>query len=120
MFDMAVFQYAQEHDGVRATRQISFSTQGRVRRDLLDPNKVLLWVAGSCILAISLLIGIPALAMMIANGDKDDDDSSQLADRNNEAGKGGKSGEGENKKKNKDRPKKGKRNQQKKKKTRED
>ncbi len=42
VFDMAVYQYAKTKDQVRPSRQISFSTVGRVRRDLLDPQKVLL------------------------------------------------------------------------------
>jgi len=42
VFDMAVYQHASEKNQVRPTRQISFSTLGRVRRDLLDPEKVLL------------------------------------------------------------------------------
>ena len=42
VFDMAVFQFAQELGRARFTRQISFSTNGRVRRDIMDANKVLL------------------------------------------------------------------------------
>ena len=42
VFDMAVFQYANQHGRARFTRQIAFSTNLRVRRDLADPNKVLL------------------------------------------------------------------------------
>ena len=42
VFDMAVYQYAAKLDRVRQTRQIAFSTLDRVRRDVADPNKVLL------------------------------------------------------------------------------
>jgi hypothetical protein len=42
VFDMAVFKFAEQAGRARFTRQISFSTNDRVRRDLLDPNKVLL------------------------------------------------------------------------------
>ena len=42
VFDVAVYQHAQASDQVKASKQISFSTLGRVRRDLLDPDKVLL------------------------------------------------------------------------------
>ncbi len=42
VFDMAVFQYAEAKHRIRPTRQIAFSTLERVRRDVLDPAKVLL------------------------------------------------------------------------------
>ena len=42
VFDMAVFQFADKLGRTRFTRQISFSTNLRVRRDIMDPNKVLL------------------------------------------------------------------------------
>ena len=42
VFDMAVFQYAQAKSRAMSTKQIAFSTNGRVRRDLMDPDKVLL------------------------------------------------------------------------------
>jgi hypothetical protein len=42
VFDMAVFDFAQQLGRIRATRQIAFSTLSRVRRDLQDPSKVLL------------------------------------------------------------------------------
>lgn len=42
IFDMAVYQYAAKLGRTRRTRQIAFSTTQRVRRDLSDPNKVLL------------------------------------------------------------------------------
>lgn len=42
VFDMAVYEYAVRHQGVRPTRQIAFSTMERIRRDLQDPDKVLL------------------------------------------------------------------------------
>ena len=42
VFDMAVFQFAEKAGRARYTRQISFSTNQRVRRDVMDPNKVLL------------------------------------------------------------------------------
>lgn len=42
VFDMAVFQYAQAKSRAMSTKQISFSTHRRVRRDLMDPDKVLL------------------------------------------------------------------------------
>jgi hypothetical protein len=42
VFDMAVYQYAKQLDRARFTQQISFSTLGRVRRDVADSNKVLL------------------------------------------------------------------------------
>ena len=42
VFDMAVYQFAQKLDRARFTKQISFSTHARVRRDITDPNKVLL------------------------------------------------------------------------------
>jgi len=42
VFDMAVFQFAEKAGRARYTRQISFSTNQRVRRDVVDPNKVLL------------------------------------------------------------------------------
>jgi len=42
VFDMAVYQYAAAQNGVRPTTQIAFSTLGRVRRDVMNPEKVLL------------------------------------------------------------------------------
>ena len=42
VFDMAVFQYAEKLDRARFTKQISFSTHSRVRRDIADQDKVLL------------------------------------------------------------------------------
>ncbi len=42
VFDMAVYQFGKSVGGVKATRQISFSTNSRVRRDLLDQNKCIL------------------------------------------------------------------------------
>ena len=42
VFDMAVFQYAQSLGRAASTKLISFSTNSRVRRDLLDDQKVLL------------------------------------------------------------------------------
>lgn len=42
VFDMAVFEYARKLGRARFTKQISFSTVARVRRDLLDDSKVLL------------------------------------------------------------------------------
>ncbi len=42
VFDMAVYQYAQKLGRARFTRQISFSTLDRVRRDVADQDKVLL------------------------------------------------------------------------------
>ena len=42
VFDMAVFQFAEKVGRARYTRQMSFSTNQRVRRDVMDPNKVLL------------------------------------------------------------------------------
>jgi hypothetical protein len=42
VFDMAVFEYARKLGRAKFTRQIAFSTVSRVRRDLLDDNKVLL------------------------------------------------------------------------------
>ncbi|MEL7496634.1 MAG: hypothetical protein AAFN77_03435 [Planctomycetota bacterium] len=42
VFDMAVFQFAEKLGRARFTKQIAFSTNARVRRDLLDENKVLL------------------------------------------------------------------------------
>jgi hypothetical protein len=42
VFDMAVYQYGKEIGGVKKTRQIAFSTNDRVRRDLLDPEKCVL------------------------------------------------------------------------------
>ena len=42
VFDMAVFQFAEKAGRARFTRQISFSTNQRVRRDVMDSNKVLL------------------------------------------------------------------------------
>ncbi len=42
VFDMAVFQYAQSKGRAVPTNLISFSTNGRVRRDLQDQQRVLL------------------------------------------------------------------------------
>ena len=42
VFDMAVYHYAEKLGRARFTQQISFSTLGRVRRDVADENKVLL------------------------------------------------------------------------------
>lgn len=42
VFDMAVFQYAEKLGRARFTKQISFSTHSRVRRDVADPDKVVL------------------------------------------------------------------------------
>lgn len=42
VFDMAVYQYAEKLGRAKFTKQISFSTNQRVRRDLLDETKVLL------------------------------------------------------------------------------
>ena len=42
VFDMAVYQYAQQRGLARECRAIAFSTSKRVRRDLLDSSKVLL------------------------------------------------------------------------------
>lgn len=42
VFDMAVYQFAHHLGRARFTQQISFSTLNRVRRDIADPNKVLL------------------------------------------------------------------------------
>ena len=42
VFDMAVYQYAQQRGLARESRAIAFSTSKRVRRDLLDSSKVLL------------------------------------------------------------------------------
>ena len=42
VFDMVVFQFAEKLGRARYTRQISFSTNARVRRDVMDSNKVLL------------------------------------------------------------------------------
>ncbi len=42
VFDMAVYQYAKQLNRARFTQQISFSTLGRVRRDVADSSKVLL------------------------------------------------------------------------------
>ena len=39
---MAVYQHAAKQNRVRQTRQIAFSTLDRVRRDVMDPTKVLL------------------------------------------------------------------------------
>lgn len=41
-FDMAVYKYGKQIGGVKTTGQISFSTLGRVRRDLMDQEKCLL------------------------------------------------------------------------------
>ncbi len=41
VFDMAVYRFAQERGLARECRAISFSTNDRIRRDLLDPSKVL-------------------------------------------------------------------------------
>lgn len=42
VFDMAVYKYGKQVGGVKTTGQISFSTNKRVRRDLLDKNKCVL------------------------------------------------------------------------------
>ena len=42
VFDMAVFQFAQAKGRAMSTKQISFSTNSRVRRDVMDHEKVLL------------------------------------------------------------------------------
>ena len=42
VFDMAVYQFGKQIGGVKTTGQISFSTNTRVRRDLLDQNKCVL------------------------------------------------------------------------------
>ena len=42
VFDMAVYQFAFSKGRVRKTNQIAFSTLSRVRRDVLNPEKVLL------------------------------------------------------------------------------
>ena len=42
VFDMAVFQFAQAKGRAMSTKQISFSTNTRVRRDVMDDEKVLL------------------------------------------------------------------------------
>lgn len=42
VFDMAVYRYAMQQNGVRATEQIAFSTMSSVRRDVQSPTKVLL------------------------------------------------------------------------------
>jgi len=42
VFDVAVYQYAKKLGKVKATNLIDFSTNDRVRRDLLDTNKVVL------------------------------------------------------------------------------
>ena len=42
VFDMAVYQHAAKQGRVRKTKQIAFSTLSRVRRDVLNPEKVLL------------------------------------------------------------------------------
>lgn len=42
VFDMAVYQFGKQVGGVKTTGQISFSTNNRVRRDLLDKNKCIL------------------------------------------------------------------------------
>lgn len=42
VFDMAVYRFAAEKGLARECRAIAFSTTERVRRDLLDPSKVLL------------------------------------------------------------------------------
>ena len=42
VFDMAVYQFAEKLGRARFTKQIAFSTNARVRRDLMDENKVLL------------------------------------------------------------------------------
>lgn len=39
-----------------------------------DPNRVLIWVSLSCVLAIALLIGIPAVASWMMNPGEDDGD----------------------------------------------
>ena len=42
VFDMAVYQFAKKLGRARFTRQIAFSTNDRVRRDMADDDKVLL------------------------------------------------------------------------------
>lgn len=42
VFDVAVYKYAKKLGRVKATRQIDFSTNARVRRDVLDAEKVIL------------------------------------------------------------------------------
>ena len=42
VFDMAVYQFAKKLNRARYTKQISFSTHSRVRRDIADQDKVLL------------------------------------------------------------------------------
>ena len=42
VFDMAVYRYAKSLGAVKSTRQIMFSHTNRVRRDLMDSEKVLL------------------------------------------------------------------------------
>lgn len=42
-----------------------------------DPNKVLIWVSVSCLLAIGLLIGIPVAASMMLNRDQPGDSGGQ-------------------------------------------
>jgi hypothetical protein len=42
VFDMAVYQYAEKLGRAKFTKQISFSTTDRVRRDIADESKVLL------------------------------------------------------------------------------
>ncbi len=42
VFDVAVYRYAKRMGRVTATHLIDFSTIGRARRDVVDPNKVLL------------------------------------------------------------------------------
>lgn len=42
VFDMAVYQFAKKLGRARFTKQIAFSTHDRVRRDIVNPDKVLL------------------------------------------------------------------------------
>jgi hypothetical protein len=42
VFDMAVYSAAQQRGGVRATNQIALTTLSRARRDVVDPERVLL------------------------------------------------------------------------------
>ena len=42
VFDVAVYEFAKKLGRVKSTGLIDFSTTDRVRRDVMDPNKVLL------------------------------------------------------------------------------
>ena len=48
-----------------------------------DPNKVLIWVSASCLLAIVLLIGIPVVASMMLKKNKGDNNSTVAANNVN-------------------------------------